>query len=205
MSQTDVVVKQLGTVAYQQSYQNMLAFNAGRQADTVDQFWVLEHPPVYTQGVSCTEVPRNNPDHIPIVKSDRGGQITYHGPGQLIIYCLLDIKRIGIGPKRLVASIEQAIINQLLHYDLVGERSKGAPGVYVADKKIAALGLRIRKGMCYHGLSLNVDMDVSAFNEINPCGYAALQVTSLAQCGVSVALFQVADNLCERLKEEIYS
>lgn len=183
----------------------MLAFNQARQAHTQDEFWVLEHYPVFTQGVSCSDKPCANLYNIPVVKSDRGGQITYHGPGQLVIYCLLDIKRIGIGPKRLVVSIEQAIIDQLAKFDLVGQRSKGAPGVYIGNQKIAALGLRIRKGFCYHGLSLNVDMDLAPFSLIDPCGYQGLEVTSLAKCGVTSQMPQVSLDLCARLNEVMYS
>ncbi|MFT5258361.1 MAG: lipoyl(octanoyl) transferase [Saprospiraceae bacterium] len=190
---------------YASSFEKMLAFNVARVKQTTDEFWVLSHPAVFTQGVSCDDKPEFNPESIPVVKSDRGGQITYHGPGQLIIYCLLDIKRIGIGPKRLVNVIEQALIDLLGGFGLHGERRGGAPGVYVADKKIAALGLRIRKGYCYHGLSFNVNADLAPFELIDPCGYKGLEVTSLIEQGVNMSMAVVSDKLCAYLSESIYS
>ncbi len=197
-------VLHLGEVPYEKSMQAMLDFNAQRNAQTPDELWVLSHPGVYTQGLSCDTLPTGNPDDIPVIKTDRGGQITYHGPGQIIIYCLLDIKRIGIGPKRLVQTIEQAIINCLASYKLTGELREGAPGVYVGGQKIAALGLRIRKGLCYHGLSLNYDLDLSPFDAIDPCGYADLEVTSMARLGRQQASEkQVAQRLCDQLKDLI--
>ncbi len=182
----------------------MLSFNARRDAHTADEFWVLTHPPVFTQGVSSKQQPTTNPMAVPIVKSDRGGQITYHGPGQLIIYCLLDLKRIGIGPKKLVKLIEQAIINFHAEVGLIAKRRRGAPGVYLDDRKIAALGLRISKGYCYHGLCINVNMDLSPFELIDPCGYPGLEVTSLSKAGVELGLQEVAERLCAQLKELIY-
>ncbi len=142
---------------------------------------------------------------IPVVKTDRGGQITYHGPGQLIIYLLLDIKRLGLGPKRLVKRIESAIVALLGQLGIKSAIRDGAPGVYVADEKIAALGLRIRKGACYHGLSLNIDMDLSPFDRIDPCGYAGLKVTQIAAQGVDLPQIQIRDQMLDCLIESIYS
>jgi lipoyl(octanoyl) transferase len=157
----------------------MQRFTAERTAQQLDEIWLLEHPPVFTQGQGGKAEHILHSGSIPVVQSDRGGQVTYHGPGQLIVYLLLDIKRKQWGIKQLVAMLEDSVIQLLANYAIIGERKQGAPGVYVADKKIAALGLRVRRGCCFHGLSLNVDMDLAPFNGINPCGYKNLAVTQL--------------------------
>lgn len=195
----------LGTVAYNDSLRRMKSFAAARDEHTRDEFWVLEHPPVYTQGTSCDDLPSAGSASIPVVKSDRGGQITYHGPGQLIVYLLLDIKRLGIGPKRLVSSIERAVIRLLNEYGVTGAVRAGAPGVYVEQKKVAALGLRVRRGSTYHGLSLNIDMDLEPFDRIDPCGYRGLEVTQLRDLGVSAPRTRLVDQLLDALTEEIYA
>ena len=195
----------LGEVEYHKSYAWMQAFNASRDHNTKDELWILNHPPVYTQGTSCDVVPDEVGSHIPVIKTDRGGQITYHGPGQLIVYLLLDIKRLGLGPKTLVRRIEAAIIDLLFRYDIQGAPRAGAPGVYVAEQKIAALGLRIKKGCCYHGLSLNVSMDLQPFERIDPCGYEGLVVTQLSALGVAVPMADIANQLADGLIESIYS
>jgi len=195
----------LGEVEYALSHQRMLGFTHTRDATTEDEFWVLSHPAVYTQGTSCVAQPRPSDSTIPVIKTDRGGQITYHGPGQLIVYLLLDIKRLGIGPKRLVRQIEAAIIDLLGQYEVVAEVRDGAPGVYVDQQKIAALGLRIRNGRTYHGLSLNIDMDLRPFDNIDPCGYAGLQVTQLSTLGINVDHLTLAHQLTDCLIESIYS
>lgn len=182
----------------------MLAFTNARDQGTRDEFWVLSHLPVYTQGTSCDAQPRASNSDIPLLKTDRGGQITYHGPGQLVIYLLLDIKRLGVGPKRLVRQIEQAIIKLLNSLEITAATRDGAPGVYVDSKKIAALGLRIRQGRTYHGLSLNVNMDLQPFEWIDPCGYAGLEVTQLSEQGVHVSESNVANQLIDCLIEAIY-
>ena len=157
----------------------MKSFTENRDSDTLDELWTLEHNSVFTQGLS------GKPEHllkatkIPIIQSDRGGQITYHAPGQLIIYCLIDIKRLGIGIKKMVTMIEQSLIEFLSTYGINGHTLNGAPGVYVNDSKIAALGLKVKHGRTYHGLSLNIDMDLSPYNLINPCGYKGLKVTQM--------------------------
>jgi len=194
----------LGEVDYLDSFSWMKQFTAARNTETSDEFWVLSHPAVYTQGTSCDSQPLASATAIPVVKTDRGGQITYHGPGQLIIYLLLDIKRLAIGPKRLVSSIESAIITLLANLGINAATRKGAPGVYVSDEKIAALGLRIRKGACYHGLSLNINMDLSPFERIDPCGYVGLKVTQLSSQGVSLSEAQIADQLIDCLIDAIY-
>lgn len=176
----DVVVRDLGRADYEPVWQDMRAFTDRRGPATRDEIWLVEHPPVYTLGTNDRNEAFDNPG-IPVVKSDRGGQITYHGPGQLIAYVLMDLRRRGWGVKRLVTALEQAVIDLLAVYAISGVRRSGAPGVYVDGRKLAQLGLRVRGGACYHGLSLNVDMDHAPFRSIKPCGYAGLETTDLAR------------------------
>lgn len=179
-----LVVKRPGRIDYEAALEAMRAFTAARGADTPDEIWLVEHPPVYTLGQA------GKPEHllratdIPLVRSDRGGQITYHGPGQLVAYLLVDLARRGLKVRQLVFLMEQALIDCLAEYGIGAERVAGAPGVYVDGAKIAALGLRVRNGRSYHGLSLNVDMDLTPFSWINPCGYEGLRTTQLADFGV---------------------
>jgi lipoyl(octanoyl) transferase len=196
-----------GLQDYSQIHQQMQQFNADRAVDAADELWLLQHHPVFTQGVNGQAEHLLDAGDIPVLQSDRGGQITYHGPGQLICYLLLDIRRRGIGVKGLVYTIEQALIDCLGHYGVAAERRCGAPGIYVADAKIAALGLRVRRGCSYHGLSLNVDMDLSPFNRINPCGYAGLAVTQLADQieDAAPSLDQVGGLLIEALDRQLAS
>ena len=203
MSLTDLAptltIKFLGTADYQATWHAMQAFTAQRDAETDDEIWLLQHPPVYTQGLA------GKPEHllispsIPVVKTDRGGQITYHGPGQIVAYVLFDLKRKGIGVKELVKRIEQSIIDVLGEFEVHAERKIGAPGVYVHGAKIAALGLRVKNGRSFHGLALNVAMDLSPYNAINPCGYAGLQVTDLAAQGVRASMDDVMAALSKQL------
>jgi len=160
-------------------WKEMKSFTDNRDSDTLDELWTLEHNSVFTQGLSGKAEHLLKETKIPIIQSDRGGQITYHAPGQLIIYCLIDIKRLGIGIKKMVSMIEQSLIEFLSTYGITGHTLKGAPGVYVNDSKIAALGLKVKHGKTYHGLSLNIDMDLSPYNLINPCGYRDLKVTQM--------------------------
>jgi len=194
-----VVVRRLGTVDYDTTWARMRRFTDARSADTADEFWVLQHFPVYTQGISCIAQPRDGGGRIRVVATDRGGQITYHAPGQLVVYVLLDLKRRGVGVRRLVQVLEQALISLLRTYGIRGERRAGAPGVYVNDAKVAALGLRIRRGATYHGLSLNVDMDLRPFADIDPCGHEGLAVTQLRELGVTVGIDIVAGQLISEL------
>ena len=157
----------------------MKSFTENRDPNTLDELWTLEHNSVFTQGLSGKPEHLLKETQIPIIQSDRGGQITYHAPGQLIIYCLIDIKRLGIGIKKMVSMIEQSLIELLSSYDITAHTLKGAPGVYVNDSKIAALGLKVKHGRTYHGLSLNIDMDLSPYTLINPCGYSDLKVTQM--------------------------
>jgi len=160
-------------------WKEMKSFTENRDSDTLDELWTLEHNSVFTQGLSGKSKHLLKETQIPIIQSDRGGQITYHAPGQLIIYCLIDIKRLGIGIKKMVSIIEQSLIELLSSYDITAHTLKGAPGVYVNDSKIAALGLKVKHGRTYHGLSLNIDMDLSPYSLINPCGYSDLKVTQM--------------------------
>ena len=164
----NVVVRKLGRVPYDETFARMRAAVDGRVASAPDEFWLLQHPPVYTQGQGGRAVHVHDPGAIPVVQSDRGGQVTYHGPGQLVTYLLLDLRRAGLGPRQLVRRIEAALIALLDEFRITAQRRDGAPGVYVDDAKIAALGLRIRRGISYHGLALNVDVDLAPFSPHRP-------------------------------------
>ncbi len=177
----------------------MRDFNARRGADDADELWLLEHPPVFTRGVSCHAEPHRNPRDIPVVDTDRGGQITYHGPGQLIAYLMFDLKRRGTGVRRLVSDIEQAIIDSLADTGIDAARREGAPGVYVDGRKIAALGLRVRRGLTSHGLSLNLDMDREPFTWIDPCGYAGLETVNVAELAPGADQDRLVEALSSRL------
>ena len=198
-----LLVKQLGRVEYEPTWQAMMAFTSARQAETPDELWIVEHPPVYTLGQA------GKPEHIlqdvgiPIVKIDRGGQVTYHGPGQVVIYLLLDLARRKIKVRELVTAIEQAVIDFLAHYGITAERRDGAPGVYVGDAKIAALGLNIKNGCSYHGLALNVDMDLYPFTAINPCGYAGLKVTQTRDLGIPLSAHEAGEQLSQHLLQQL--
>jgi lipoyl(octanoyl) transferase len=176
---TAPLIKRLGLVDYEPSWRAMQAFTASRSAETADEIWLLQHPPVFTLGMAGKREHLLADIGIPVIPIDRGGQITYHGPGQAILYLMLDLKRRGFGIKELVRRMEQAIIDVLGESGIKAARLAGAPGVYVDGAKIAALGLRVRNGCTYHGLSLNVDMDLSPFQAINPCGYAGMAVTQM--------------------------
>ena len=176
----DVIIRRLGQVEYEATWQAMREFTDRRTADTPDEIWLLQHPPVYTLGFNAKHGEFDNPQGIPLVRTDRGGDITYHGPGQLVAYILMDLRRRNWGIKGLVAALEQSVIDLLWHYGIEGMRRSGAPGIYVADRKIAQLGLRVRRGASYHGLSLNVAMDMAPFRRIHPCGYQGLETIDLA-------------------------
>lgn len=198
-----LLAKYLGLAEYLPTWRAMQDFTATRGPETPDEMWLLEHPPVYTLGLA------GKPEHllratdIPVVKIDRGGQITYHGPGQIVVYLLLDLKRRNIGVKELVRRMEQAVIDLLAGYGTKAERRDKAPGVYVGSAKIAALGLRIKNGCCYHGLCLNVDMDLSPYAAINPCGYEGLAVTQCRDAGVTDNLEVVGEKLIEKLTQNL--
>ena len=196
-------VKRLGQVDYAPTFQAMQAFTASRTAETADELWIVEHPPVYTLGQA------GKPEHIlrdigiPLVQIDRGGQVTYHGPGQVVIYLLLDLPRLKIKVRELVTAIEQAVIDLLGNYGVIAERRAGAPGVYVGEAKVAALGLRIRNGCSYHGVSLNVDMDLSPFAAINPCGYPGLQVIQTKDLNIPLTADEAGEQLSQQLLRQL--
>jgi lipoyl(octanoyl) transferase len=194
-----LITRLLGQVPYDRAYEDMRRFTATRNAATPDELWLLEHPPVYTVGQAGRLEHLLRETSIPVERVDRGGQITFHGPGQLIAYALLDLRRRGLTVRQLVATLEQAVIDLLAGYRIAGQRQPGAPGVYVAGAKIAALGLRVRNGCSYHGLALNVAMDLAPFRDINPCGYEGLAVTQLAALGVAAGVADVAEPLAARV------
>lgn len=179
----------------------MQDFTDSRTESTPDEIWFLQHYPVYTQGTSCQDLPNSAEQLIPVVHSDRGGKMTYHGLGQLIVYFLMDIKRLGLGPKSLVNIIESITLACLSNFGIQGNRMDGAPGVYADGRKIAALGLRIRKGCCYHGLSINVDMDLSPFDAIVPCGLDGMGITQIAEYQSDIRVAEVERELKKRLIE----
>jgi lipoyl(octanoyl) transferase len=183
----------------------MQAFTARRTADTPDELWLLEHPPVYTLGQAGKVEHLIAATDIPVVPIDRGGQITYHGPGQAVAYVLVDLRRRGFGIRELVGRMEQAVIDLLATQGVAAERLAGAPGVYVGGAKIAALGLRVRHGCTYHGLALNIDMDLAPFAAINPCGYPGMAVTQCRNLGVNLTLPQAEQALGRALLDTIYS
>ena len=197
---SEILVRKLGIEEYSSTWRRMQDFTEHRGADTTDEIWLVQHQPVFTQGLSCSELPLR-PTQIEVIHTDRGGKMTYHGPGQLILYPLVDLKRRKIGVKRVVDLLEECIIGYLTDYNIKAGRITGAPGVYVNNKKIAALGLRVRHGACYHGLSFNVDMDLSPFSLIDPCGYKDLVVTQLKDLGVKKTVEQVEDVLVNRFIE----
>jgi lipoyl(octanoyl) transferase len=194
------LVRTLGRVAYESAWQAMREFTLARSADDRDEVWMLEHPPVYTLGVAGREehLPRVD-NGIPVVRIDRGGLITYHGPGQVVAYVLLDMRRMKITIRPLVRRLEAAVISVLRQYGVTAEGRVDAPGVYVGGAKIAALGLRIRNGCCYHGVALNVAMDLTPFQAINPCGYAGLPVTQMRDLGIADSADLVAGRLAQAL------
>jgi lipoyl(octanoyl) transferase len=178
------VTRALGRADYEAVWRSMQDFTKARNDATADELWFVEHPPVFTLGLAAKPEHVLDAGAIPVVRIDRGGQVTWHGPGQLVAYVLLDLRRAGLGVKELVRRLEQSVIDLLAAYGLRGERRAGMPGVYVGGAKIAAVGLRISRGCSYHGIALNVDADLAAFARINPCGYPGLAATSLADLGV---------------------
>jgi lipoyl(octanoyl) transferase len=194
----NIIVKQLGRIEYEAALHAMKSFTLQRQEATLDELWLVEHPPVYTLGQGAKDVVVGN--GIPVAKSDRGGEVTYHGPGQVVLYALIDLARRGIKVKEFVRTLEQAVI------DLVGsraERKVGAPGVYVGGAKLAALGIRVTRGRSYHGLALNVDMDLAPFAAIDPCGFPGLAVTQMKDLGFSMSKQQTGERLAKLLSERI--
>lgn len=176
-------VRHLGLVAYEPTWRAMQSFTAQRDAASPDELWFLEHPPVFTLGVSASRAHLLAPGDIPVVQIDRGGQVTYHGPGQLVVYPLIDLRRAGLGVREFVSALERAVIDLAADYGISACARREAPGVYVAGRKLASVGVRVRRGGSYHGLALNVALDLAPFARINPCGYAGLQMTQLSELG----------------------
>lgn len=207
----ELLILRRGIEPYEQCFAAMRAFTDTRNSQTQDQLWLVEHPPVFTLGLGADPAHVINAHHIPVVQTDRGGEVTYHGPGQAIAYLLFDLRRDGrrLLPRDFVYRIEQAVIDTLATYNCVGERKVGAPGIYIADgnwrgAKVAALGLKIRANGCtYHGVSLNVAMDLQPFNWINPCGYAGLATIDLQTLGVRARLDEVQDQLARALERNL--
>lgn len=180
MSIAPLKVRELGLSPYRDTWTAMRAFTDQRTMDTPDEIWLLEHPPVYTQGLAGKAEHVLDPGEIPVVQTDRGGQATYHGPGQLVAYPLLDLERLGLGIRKLVSILESVVIDLLADFDIQGQRRAGAPGVFVGDAKIASIGMKVRRGCTFHGIAINVDNDLSPFGRINPCGFAGQPMTRLA-------------------------
>ena len=193
-------IRNLGQQHYEPVWHDMQNFTANRDENTDDELWIVEHPPVFTLGLNGKREHLLNPDDIPVIPVDRGGQVTYHGPGQLVMYTLFDLNRLGVGVKELVQKIEQAIINLLADYDIKAEGRRDAPGVYVDGAKIAALGLRIKKGSSYHGLSFNLDMDLEPFTRINPCGFENMPVTQFVDLKPGAEASHLPAQLVSHLK-----
>ncbi len=193
------LVRDLGRHAYEPVWRAMQGFTDTRTADTPDELWLVEHDPVFTLGQAGKPEHVLMPGDIPVLQVDRGGQVTYHGPGQIVVYPLLDLKRLKVGVRDYVCKIEQAIIDTLADWNLHAERRDGAPGVYVNGAKVAALGIRVRRGCTFHGLAFNIAMDLEPFHRINPCGYAGLQVTSMLDLGGPSSLDAVKPVLLEQL------
>jgi len=197
------IVRWLGCVEYEPTWRAMQRFTEERGADTADELWCLSHPPVFTLGMNADSAHVISAGDIPVVQTDRGGQVTYHGPGQLVIYPLIDLRRTGFGIRDLVSALESALIALLAAHGQIAVARRDAPGVYVAGAKVASIGLRIRRGACYHGLALNVSMDLAPFMRINPCGDAGLLITDLTrlgiQMGVAEAARQLVPLLCQAL------
>ncbi|MFT6624698.1 MAG: lipoyl(octanoyl) transferase [Cycloclasticus sp.] len=196
-------IRQLGLQEYQCTWDAMKAFCEQRTGDTADEVWLVEHPAVFTQGVSGKAEHILNSSGIPIIQSDRGGQVTYHGPGQLVMYVLFDLRRLGIGIRALVDILENITIAGLKKYGLSAVARKDAPGVYIDGEKIASLGLRVKKGCSYHGLSVNIKMDLTPFSFINPCGYEGLKITQLSELGVNCYPLDFAAVLLHELKTQL--
>ncbi|QXP85238.1 lipoyl(octanoyl) transferase LipB [Methylococcus sp. ANG] len=196
-------IRMLGRADYEPVWRAMQAFTGQRADDTGDELWLVEHPPVYTLGMNGDPAHILDARDVPVLRTDRGGQVTYHGPGQLVLYTLVDLQRRKLGVRRMVGALEQAVIALLRQYGLKAQARSDAPGVYVDGAKIASLGLRVRRGCCYHGVALNVRPELEAFGRINPCGHAGLAVTRLADLGVDAQVFEPAAALVRELMVEL--
>ncbi|WP_151192776.1 lipoyl(octanoyl) transferase LipB [Cysteiniphilum sp. JM-1] len=204
-----ILIKNLGLQDYESVYQSMIEFTQSRTEDTQDQIWLVEHPAVFTQGRHGKPEHIINPKNIPVIQSDRGGQVTYHGPGQAVIYFLFDLKRLNLGVKDFVCTIEKSCMHLLKTYGISSHTIENAPGIYVDQAKIASLGLRVKKGLTYHGLAINVNMDLTPFSYINPCGYQGLKMTQIhaynPKVSITYVLNDYAQILTQRLDNSIFS
>lgn len=196
-------VKDLGLVDYAVTVQAMREFTLARESDTEDELWLLEHQPVFTQGANGQPEHILNLHDIPLVETDRGGQVTYHGPGQLVAYTLIDLRRIKSGVRQMVSRLEHTVIDMLAAYDIEAYARKAAPGVYVGDSKIASLGLRVKRGACYHGLSFNIAMDLTPFSYINPCGQAGMEVIDLTSLGIELDMVDAKQQFVSAFNEQM--
>ena len=199
------VFRHLGVKKYEEIHQQMQQFTDQRNGDTRDEVWFVEHTPVFTLGRNKDKENVLIESEIPFVKSDRGGDVTYHGPGQLIVYCMIDLKRLNLGVKALVTGLEEIFIQYLYGYEIEGHRIESAPGVYVKGEKIASLGLRVRNGCSFHGMSINVDMDLTPFTYIHPCGLEGMKVTQLTSMNIHKTCSDVATELSEAMIQKFYS
>lgn len=197
------VLRKLGQQNYEAVWHDMQTFTLKRDHTTVDEIWIVEHPPVYTLGLNGKREHLLSIENIPVIETDRGGQVTFHGPGQLVVYLLLDIIRLKKGVREIVTLLEQAMLITLSQYGLIANARPEAPGVYVNNNKIGSVGLRVKKGCCYHGLSLNNDMDLSPFNHINTCGYPSLNVTQLADLNIKIKTHELAIPVVHQILQAI--
>ncbi|MEZ5533322.1 MAG: lipoyl(octanoyl) transferase LipB [Steroidobacteraceae bacterium] len=197
------LVKWLGRVDYEPTWRAMQRFTDERGPGTLDEIWLLEHPPVFTLGMNADRAHLLAPGDIPVVQIDRGGQVTYHGPGQLVVYPLIDLRRAGLGVRDLVTALEQSVIAYAGTFGIRAETKPRAPGVYVQGAKLASIGIRVRRGASYHGLALNVNLDLAPFRRINPCGYQGLEMTQLAALGGPAGVREVADGYAPRLLAQL--
>lgn len=200
-----LIIRHLGQVDYETAWREMQRFTDNRESNTPDELWFLEHPPVFTLGRNGRQEHLHSSGEIPVLQVDRGGQVTYHGPGQLVVYTLLNITRRQLGVQSLVRILEQAVVELCADYGVNAQRRDKAPGVYVDDRKLAALGLRVRKGCCFHGLSLNIDMDLAPFSMIDPCGYRDLEVTQLRNLGIEASTETLTGQLQNHLERLLKS
>lgn len=198
-----ILIKSLGRQSYQDTWQAMRTFTDQRTPDTTDEIWLLEHPPVFTQGQAGKPEHLLNPGNIPVVQSDRGGQITYHGPGQLIAYVLIDLRRLNLSIRDFVVKLEQAVITVLAAHGIQANGDRCAPGVYVNGAKICSIGLRVRRGCTYHGIAFNIDMDLAPFSQINPCGLAGLPITQTRDLGLPLTLASAGEAFIKALAQQL--
>jgi lipoyl(octanoyl) transferase len=200
---SNLVIRHLGLTDFETTWLAMQDFTAKRTSHMPDELWLTEHPPVYTLGLNRKDVRMPSRADIPVVNTDRGGKITYHGPGQLVVYCLIDLKRKNLNVRQLVSAIENSVIQLIAEFNIASVARADAPGVYVQDRKIASVGLRLKNQCCYHGLSLNIDMDLSPFNAIDPCGYQGLEVTQTKDLGIALSPAQIAEKLLQYLTNQL--